>query len=127
MRPGRRPPIALQLSLLIIAVLLEIAANFFANAESAPLTTGIRQARLSRRIRHPVCHRPARREAGRRPARQVKRTSAARTDADETDGGLFGLPGVDGRQDGLPQPPSEPTAADGLRPSWDRSAPPEAP
>ncbi|MEU5908841.1 WD40 repeat domain-containing protein [Micromonospora sp. NPDC047467] len=43
MRPSRRPPIALQLSLLIIAVLLEIAANFFANADTSPLTAGIRQ------------------------------------------------------------------------------------
>ncbi|MET8090775.1 AAA family ATPase [Micromonospora sp. NPDC005220] len=44
MRPSRRPPIALQLSLLIIAVLLEIAANFFANADTSPLSAGIRQA-----------------------------------------------------------------------------------
>lgn len=43
MRPSRRPPIALQLSLLIIAVLLEIAANFFANADASPLNAGIRQ------------------------------------------------------------------------------------
>ncbi|MEU7588008.1 WD40 repeat domain-containing protein [Micromonospora sp. NPDC049230] len=43
MRPSRRPPIALQLSLLIIAVLLEIAANFVANAESSPLTARIGQ------------------------------------------------------------------------------------
>ncbi|KWV33310.1 MULTISPECIES: nSTAND1 domain-containing NTPase [Micromonospora] len=44
MRPSRRPPIFLQLSLLIIAVLLEITANFFANDESSPLAAGIRGA-----------------------------------------------------------------------------------
>ncbi|WFE35596.1 hypothetical protein [Micromonospora sp. WMMD975] len=42
MRPSRRPPIVLQLSLLIVAVLLEIAANFFANADTSPLNAGIR-------------------------------------------------------------------------------------
>ncbi|MEU3458057.1 AAA family ATPase [Micromonospora sp. NPDC006766] len=43
MGPSRRPPITLQLSLLFIAVLLEIAVNFFANDDAAPLAAGIRQ------------------------------------------------------------------------------------
>ncbi len=43
MRPSRRPTSTLQLSLLFIAVLLEIAVNFFANDDASPLAAAIRE------------------------------------------------------------------------------------
>ncbi|WP_236145540.1 hypothetical protein [Verrucosispora sp. SN26_14.1] len=43
LRPSRRPTNTLQLSLLFIAVLLEIAVNFFANDDASPLAAAIRQ------------------------------------------------------------------------------------
>ncbi len=72
--------------------------------------------------RHPVCHRPALRGAGHRPARHVKRTL--------TPDGRWRvgrwparLARVDGRRDGPPQPPTDRDPPMGPRPSWSRSAP----